>query len=51
MISHRFSTVPMADRILILQDGKVHELGTHQELMDNNSLYKELFSFQAVGYL
>jgi ATP-binding cassette subfamily B protein len=50
IISHRFSTVRMADRILVLEDGKVLELGTHEELMDNNQLYAELFSLQAAGY-
>lgn len=50
IISHRFSTVRMADRILVLKDGKVLELGTHEELIDNNKLYAELFSLQAAGY-
>jgi len=51
IISHRFSTVRMADRILVLKDGKVLELGTHEELMGNNLLYAELFTLQAQGYL
>ncbi len=50
IISHRFSTVRMADRILVLQDGRVLELGTHQELMGNPKLYAELFKLQAAGY-
>jgi len=50
IISHRFSTVRMADRILVLQDGRVLELGTHQELMENPKLYAELFKLQAAGY-
>jgi len=50
IISHRFSTVRMADRILVLKDGKVSELGTHEELMANNDLYAELFLLQAEGY-
>jgi len=50
IISHRFSTVRMADRILVLQDGQVLELGTHQELMANPKLYAELFKLQAAGY-
>ena len=50
IISHRFSTVRMADRILVLQEGKVLELGTHQELMDSPKLYAELFKLQAQGY-
>ncbi len=50
IISHRFSTVRMADRILVLQHGRVLELGTHPELMANNKLYAELFALQAAGY-
>src|SRR5690554_5349363 len=50
IISHRFSTVRMADRILVLKDGKVLELGTHQELMANPNLYAKLFKLQAAGY-
>ena len=50
IISHRFSTVRMADRILVLQHGQVLELGTHQELMANPKLYAELFKLQAAGY-
>ncbi len=50
IISHRFSTVRMADRIMVLEDGKVSELGTHEELMEHDRLYAELFSLQAAGY-
>ena len=50
IISHRFSTVRMADRILVLQHGQVLELGTHQELMANPKLYADLFKLQAAGY-
>ncbi len=50
IISHRFSTVRMADRILVLQHGRVLELGTHEELMANPKLYSELFKLQAAGY-
>ncbi|PZD78434.1 ABC transporter ATP-binding protein [Mesonia sp. K7] len=50
IISHRFSTVRQADRILVLKDGEVLEIGKHQELMNNNLLYAELFSLQAEGY-
>lgn len=50
IISHRFSTVRMADRILVLKDGEVLELGTHEELMEKGELYSELFELQAEGY-
>ena len=50
IISHRFSTVRIADRILVLQDGRVLEIGTHDELMQNAKLYSELFNLQAAGY-
>ena len=50
IISHRFSTVRIADRIMVLKDGTVHEIGTHEELMKNNALYAELFNLQAAGY-
>ena len=50
IISHRFSTVRMADRIMVLKDGKKLELGTHEELMEQQGLYAELFELQAAGY-
>jgi len=50
IISHRFSTVRQANRILVLEHGKVLEIGTHEELMTNKNLYSELFSLQAEGY-
>ena len=50
IISHRFSTVRMADRIVVLKNGTVSEVGTHEELMKNAALYAELFSLQAAGY-
>ncbi|MEO6347755.1 MAG: ABC transporter ATP-binding protein [Aquaticitalea sp.] len=50
IISHRFSTVRQADRILVLDEGKVLEMGTHKQLMANESLYAELFKLQAEGY-
>ena len=50
IISHRFSTVRIADRIMVLKEGKVLEIGTHLELMENYQLYAELFNLQAAGY-
>ncbi len=50
IISHRFSTVRLADRILVLEDGRILELGTHEELLHNDALYAELFELQAAGY-
>ena len=50
IISHRFSTVRQADRILVLESGKVLEIGTHEELIKNQALYAELFTLQAEGY-
>ncbi len=51
IISHRFSTVRMADRIIVLEHGRIGEQGTHEELMAKPKLYKELFELQAAGYL
>ena len=50
LISHRFSTVRMADRILVLQGGRLVEQGTHEALVAERGLYAELFSLQAAGY-
>ncbi|HKY05629.1 MAG TPA: ATP-binding cassette domain-containing protein, partial [Blastocatellia bacterium] len=50
LISHRFSTVRMADRIIVLQAGGVIEEGTHRELVERGGLYAELFLLQAEGY-
>jgi ATP-binding cassette, subfamily B, bacterial len=50
LISHRFSTVRMADRIIVLQNGTILEQGTHTELLSHNRLYAELFRLQAEGY-
>jgi len=50
LISHRFSTVRMADRILVLRGGELAEQGTHQELVAQGGLYAELFQLQAAGY-
>ena len=50
LISHRFSTVRMADRIIVLRHGKVEEQGSHEELLAKHGLYEELFTMQAAGY-
>ncbi len=50
LISHRFSTVRMADRILVLKNGSILEDGTHEELLETEGLYAELFELQAEGY-
>lgn len=50
LISHRFSSVRMADRILVLAQGKVEALGTHEELLAQKGRYAELFELQAAGY-
>jgi ATP-binding cassette subfamily B protein len=50
VISHRFSTVRIADRIAVIGDGHVTELGTHEELLRAGGRYAELFELQAAGY-
>lgn len=50
LISHRFSTVRMADRIVVVNEGQLLEQGSHEELMAKRGLYAELFSLQARGY-
>lgn len=50
VISHRFSTVRMADRIVVLSGGQVVEEGTHESLLQRRGLYAELFEMQAAGY-
>ena len=50
LISHRFSTVRMADRILVLEDGRVVEDGSHEALVEAGGRYAELFTLQAAGY-
>jgi ATP-binding cassette, subfamily B, bacterial len=50
IISHRFSTVRMADRIIVLQHGTVVEDGTHEALVAQGGLYATLFALQAEGY-
>jgi ATP-binding cassette subfamily B protein len=50
LISHRFSTVRMADRILVLDKGEQIETGSHEELLEKDGRYAELFQLQAMGY-
>lgn len=50
LISHRFSSVRMADRILVLAEGKVEAEGTHDQLLSQGGRYAELFELQAEGY-
>jgi ATP-binding cassette, subfamily B, bacterial len=50
LISHRFSTVRMADRIVVVEGGRVREAGTHEALVAQGGRYAELFALQAAGY-
>ena len=50
VISHRFSTVRIADRIAVIADGHIKELGTHEELLRAGGRYAGLFELQAAGY-
>jgi len=50
LISHRFSTVRMASQIIVIENGRVIERGSHEELMQLNGHYANLFSLQAAGY-
>ena len=50
LISHRFSTVRMADRIAVIEAGGISEIGSHTELIERNGTYARLFSLQAEGY-
>ncbi len=50
LVTHRFSTVAAADRVIVMQDGQVTETGTHTELMAMRGHYAELYNIQAQGY-
>ena len=51
LISHRFSTVRMADRIIVMRNGRIEEVGSHEELLARDGRYAHLFRIQAQGYL
>lgn len=51
LIAHRFSTVRVADHIVVMEQGRVLEQGTHVQLMERDGTYAELFRLQAAGYL
>jgi len=50
LISHRFSTVRLADRILVIVQGRISERGSHRELLELGGKYAELFNLQAEAY-
>ena len=50
LISHRFSTVRMADRIVVIENGRIAEMGSHEELLRREGIYARLFGMQAEGY-
>jgi ATP-binding cassette, subfamily B, bacterial len=50
LVSHRFSTVRMADLIIVVQRGRIEEAGSHEELVKADGLYAELFELQARAY-
>lgn len=50
VISHRFSTVRNANKIIVIENGTISEQGNHEELLESNGLYKEMFNAQAEGY-
>jgi ATP-binding cassette subfamily B protein len=50
LISHRFSSVRIADRILVMADGQIEAMGSHEELLASSGRYAELFELQAAGY-
>jgi subfamily B ATP-binding cassette protein MsbA len=48
VIAHRLSTIQKADKIVVMQDGEIIEIGTHKELIDNESTYKKLVEMQSI---
>lgn len=50
LVSHRFSTVRMADRIVVLENGSIQEMGSHEQLMELNGMYADMFRLQSSSY-
>ncbi|MDJ1178970.1 ABC transporter ATP-binding protein [Roseofilum sp. BLCC_M91] len=50
LVSHRFSTVRMADRIIVLENGSIQEMGSHEQLMDLDGIYAQMFGLQSLSY-
>lgn len=48
MVAHRLSTIQHADKIMVMHNGRIHESGTHQELLAQEGLYKNLYDLQLV---
>lgn len=46
MVAHRLSTIQHADKIIVMHKGRIRESGTHQELLEQNGLYKKLYQLQ-----
>ncbi len=49
IIAQRISSVQDADRIIVMEEGKVHGFGTHEELLENNEIYREVYESQTQG--
>ena len=51
IIAQRISSVEQADKIIVLDDGKINGVGTHKELLENNEIYKEVYFSQQKGVM
>ena len=51
IISHRLISAKLADRIIVLDKGKIAEIGSHQELMEKGGVYSQMYSLQAQWYI
>ena len=49
IITHRLNTIQNADRLIIFDEGEIAEMGTHQKLLENNGLYKEIYDLQILS--